>query len=345
MGTRRVLCLVIVALVGGIVAVPSAGAKGHSFDATDFPGYAASFRLDGSNGYSIDVNAYSEPARGEGRILVSAARRGAAASYAAPVRMTAATISADLGSLGKVDLHFNPSGEKRTIHIKCGKGDTFTYEPGVYEGVLRFDGEEGYTRASKTQVPLRPLLTSFCGGGGGYGEAIGDDEPGARLRGISFAHGRVLSFQVNKNGPRARTLFAASLKERHDGIYIRRAVGGFVPANAFHWASDLSTATLSPPAPFAGSATLTRNRNSISPLWRGTLALDFPGRSSVPLAGPSVHGSIVHSHYTRSNSADVEIGFRRGRFLRPGDFANQWLTKSPPSIDALPALLRRSMES
>ena len=313
MGTRRVFCLVIVVLASGIVAVPAAGAKGHSFDAADFPGYVASFRLDGSNGYSIDVNAYSEPARGEGRIIFSATRKGAAALYVAPVRMTATTISADLGSLGKVDLHLNPSGEKRTIHIKCGRGDTFTYEPGVYEGVLRFDGEEGYTRVSETQVPLRPQLASFCGSGSGYGEAISNDEPGARLRGLSFAHGRLLSFQVNKNGPRARGFFTASLKERHDGIYIRRAVGGPVPANAFRWAPDLSTATLSPPVPFAGSATLTRNRNSISPLWRGGLTLDFPGRSNVRLAGPSVHASIVHSHYTRSNSADIEISARRGR--------------------------------
>lgn len=343
MGTRRVFCLVIVALASGIVAVPAAGAKGHSFDAAEFPGYAASFRLDGSNGYSIDVNAYSEPARG-GRILISAARKGAAALYAAPVRMTATTISADLGSLGQVDLHLNPSGETRTIHIKCSRGDTFTYEPGVYEGVLRFEGEEGYTRVSETRVPLRPQLASFCGSGSGYGEAISDSEPGARLRGLSFAHGRILSFQVNKNGPRTRGFFGASLKERHDGIYIRRAVGGLIPASAFHWAPDLSTATLNPSAPFAGSATLTRNRSSISPLWHGSLTLDFPGRSNVPLAGPSVHASLVHAHYTRSNSADVEISLRRGRVLSRGDFANQWLTNSPLSIDALPALPRRSME-
>ena len=344
MGTRRVFCLMLVALGSWVIAVPGACAKGHAFDATEFPGYAASFRLEGSNGYSIEIGAYSIPQEEEERIFVSAARKGSFASYSAPVRMTATTISADLGPLGKVDLHLNPSGRKRTIPIKCSRGDTFTYEPGVYEGVLRFDGEEGYTKVSETQVPLRPQLSSFCGGGGGYGEAISDDEPGARLRGFSFARGRYLSFQINQNSPHAKTLFSASLKERHDRVYVYRAVGGFVPANAFHWARDLSTATLGPSAPFAGSATLSHRRNSVSPLWRGDLTLDFPGRSSVRLAGPSVHASLVHARYERSNGAEGEISFRRGRVLGRGDFANQWLTNSPRSIDGLPALLRRSME-
>jgi hypothetical protein len=61
MGTRRVFCLLIVVLASGIVVVPTACAKGHSFDAAEFPGYSASFRLDGSNGYSIEISAYSIP--------------------------------------------------------------------------------------------------------------------------------------------------------------------------------------------------------------------------------------------------------------------------------------------
>lgn len=310
MGTRRVFCLVIVALVSGIVAVPAARAKGHSIDATEFPGYAASFRLEGSNGYSIEVNAYSDPSREEGKIFFSATRKGAAAFYAAPARMTATTISADLGSLGKVDLHLDPSGEKRTIRIKCGKGDTFTYEPGVYEGVLEFNGEESYTTVRETQLPLRPQLTSFCGGFRGYGESSGPDIPGARLRGVSYAHGRTLSFQVNKNRPGAPAVYEASLRERHDGITAHRELWGVASASAFRFRSDLKTATLSPSAPFSGSASLSRSRNSVSPIWTGNLTLDFPGHSDVPLAGPSVHVSLVHARFSCGSGGSVTIGTR-----------------------------------
>lgn len=310
MGTRRVFCLLIVALAAGLVAVPSACAKGHSFDAAEFPGYAANFRLDGSNGYSIEVGAHSVPEEEEERVFISVARKGSSAFYIAPVRMTATTIQADLGSLGKIDLHLNPSGRKRTIPIKCGRGDTFTYEPGVYEGVLEFNGEEGYTEVSASQLPLRPLLTSFCGGGSGSGEVSGPGVPGARLRGVSYAHGRTLSFQVNKNRPGARTVYEASLRERHDAILIGREVWGVASAGAFRFQQDLRVATLSPPEPFSGSASLGRSPSSVSPILTGSLALDFPGRPDVQLAGPAVHVSLVHARFSCGSNGSVTISGR-----------------------------------
>lgn len=307
---RRVrgVYLFLLVLTAAILAAPAASAKPINFDATEFPGHAASFRLEGSNGYSIAINAYSQVEEGKGKIFISAARKGSAAFYAAPVQMTATTIVADLGSLGKVDLHLIPSGRKRTIPIKCGKGDTFTYEPGAYEGVLEFNGEEGYTTVSETQIPLRPQLTSFCSGGSGFGEGTGPNNPGARLRGVSYAHGRILTFQVNKNRPGAPTVYEASLRERRGGILVRRDVWGVTSPAAFRFPPDLQTATLSPSPPFSGSASLSRNRNSVSPTWTGGLALDFPGRSDVPLAGPSVHVSLVHASFSCSSS--VVIGAR-----------------------------------
>jgi hypothetical protein len=216
-----------------------------------------------------------------------------------------------------VDLHLDPSGEKRTIPIKCSHGDTFTYEPGIYEGILEFNGEEEYTRVSQTQVPLRPQLTSFCGGGRGYGESIGPDAPGARLRGVSYAHGRTLSFQVNKNRPGARTVYEASLRERREGIVIDREVWGVAPAAAFRFPHDLQTATLSPTAPFSGSASLSRSRSSISPIWTGSLALDFPGRSNVPLAGSAVHVSLAHAHFSCGEGGTVKVRARRRCGVHP----------------------------
>ncbi|MGN6217661.1 MAG: hypothetical protein ACTHN7_12025 [Solirubrobacterales bacterium] len=297
-------------LVGGVIAVPTAYAEGHSFDAAEVPGYAASFRLEGTNGYAIAISAYSSSPTEEGRIFISAARKGSSASYSAPVRMTATTINADLGSLGKVDLHLDPSGRQRTIPIKCSKGDTFTYEPGIYEGILEFKGEEGYTTVSETRLPLRPQVTSVCGGFRGLGEASGSGIPGARMRGISYAHGRVLSFQVNKNRPGAPTVYEASLRERHDGILIGREVWGVTSAAAFRFQSDLQAAVLSPPPPFSGSASLSRSRNSVNPFWTGNLALDFPGRSHVPLAGPSVHVSLVHARFRCDGGRSVAISAR-----------------------------------
>lgn len=302
----------VAALAGGILAVPATAAASRSYDSSEFPGLAAAFRLDGSNGYTVRVYASSEPL-GEGeRIFVSAVRKGSAAFYSAPVRMTATTISADLGSLGKVDLSLRPSGREKTIRLKCSHGATYTYEPGTYEGVLEFKGEEGYTTVRATQVPLRPLIepSTFCGGGSGSGEARGPGLPGARLQGVSYADGRALSFQVNKNRPKGVTVFEASLRERRDGMLIDREVQGAAKGGAFQFQPDLATAVLSPPAPFSGSASLSRSPNSVNPIWTGGLTLDFSGRSNVPLAGPGVHVSLVHARFNCGGDGEAEIHAR-----------------------------------
>jgi hypothetical protein len=302
MRLRLIRSLCLAALTAGIVAAPAAAEKPAHYDASEFPGHSVAFQLEGSNGYSIGVYAYSDPLEGRERIGIGATRGGGAAFYSAPVHLTDTTIEADLGSLGRVDLHLNPSGRQKTIRLKCSGGDTFTYEPGVYEGILEFKGEEGFTAVRETQVPLRPLLTGFCGGRNGYGESRGPGEAGARIRGFSFAHGRTLSFQVNKNHARSRAIFTAEIRERHGNVLIHRTVEGTAPANAFRFDPDLRTAQLSPPAPFSGSATLTRSPDSYSPLLRGNLALDFPGRSNVPLAGPQMHVSLVHACFNHSSS-------------------------------------------
>lgn len=203
------------------------------------------------------------------------------------------------------------SGREKTAHPKC-LGGAQTYEPGTYEGLIEFNGEGGYTRARDNRVAQLPAWLVFSNRGlcgSGYGEISGPGEPGARLRGVSFADGRNLSFQVNKNRPGAQTIFTASLKERLDGIRIDRTLSGEAPPSAFCFDHALRTATLSPPPPFSGSASLGRDRNSFSPIWTGDLALDFPGSPDVSLAGSDVHVSLVHARFTRSNTANVEIGF------------------------------------
>jgi hypothetical protein len=272
----------------------------------------AGFKLQGSHGYTISAVAYSEGGSPKGIIELIASRRGATASYRAPAIVTSDKVQADLGRLGRIDVVRRPSGRVKKVHPKC-LGGAQTYEPGTYEGVVEFNGEQGYTRARENRVAELPAWLVFTAHvvhcGGGYGESTGPGEPGARLRGISFAHGHSLSFQLNKNGPRAPAVFTASLKERRGGIRIDRELTGEAPPGAFRFDRHLRTATVSPRAPFSGSASLSRSRNSFSPIWTGDLKLDFPGRSAVPLAGPGVHVSLVHARFTRSNGPHAEIGF------------------------------------
>jgi hypothetical protein len=314
--SRRWLKGVIATLalaLGAMVApgVADAGRAGASAVSLEPFLVATTFKLHGSNGYSILAGAVSVREDGRGSLNLAVRRGGRATFYRAPARVTPTMLQADLGSLGEIDVVFRSAGPERAVHARCG-GFSEPFEPGVYEGLITFDGEEGYTRANVTSAQLLPAikLQDFCDGGSGSGEVTGgDDLPGGRLRGFSAAHGRVLKFQVNKNRPASRTVLTASVRERHDGVLIQRSLQGTYPARAFSFDRSLSGATLSPRAPFSGSASLTRGRNSAQPLWRGDLSVDFLGRSNVPLAGPDVFVSLVHARFTRSDGPEAEIGF------------------------------------
>ena len=153
-----------------------------------------------------------------------------------------------------------------------------------------------------TQARL-PSVVSFCSSSGGYGESRGPGGRGARLSGVSFDHGRKVSFQVNKNHPKGRVKYSAEVRERRGGVFVYRVLEGYGGAGAFRFADDLSTAALDPPSPFSGSGLLTRSPESVFPRWRGDLAIDFVGRPNVRLAGPSVHVGIAHACFQVSGDS------------------------------------------
>lgn len=309
MRRRRIISvLVLVLICAGLLAeAASAAAPGAEEEAAPL-----GFTLMGTHGYLISASAYVDPISGRDGIGITVSRGNEAVSYTTPAKVTPESIRADLGSLGRVALVLHPSGHEKTVDAGC-LSDSETYEAGTYEGIIEFNGERGFTRARATRVAGRPALAlvarRFCRRYGS-GESRGPNEPGARLAGVSYAHGRALKFQVNKNRPGGKTLFSATLSERHDGIRIYRELAGVAPAGAFRYGEHLRTAILSPPTPFAGSATLTRSKNSVSPLFTGDLTAAFPGRS-VRIAGPGVHVSLVHARLTRSSSGNTaSISFR-----------------------------------
>jgi len=312
MKLRSTFCLGLLALVAFAAPAPAAAEAPTPLtrltpDSIAF-GATAAFKVEGSNGYTVAFSASVEGIDGKGAIFVSVSRKGETAVYRWPAIVSEAFVRADLGDLGRVDVALRPSGREKTIPIKCSR-DAYTYEPGVYEGTIEFKGEGGYTRASATQAPLLPLISSFCSGGG-FGETISEGIPGARIRGISYAHGRKLSFQVNKNRPQAPAVYTAEMTERHDGNVVYRTIEGVAPPSAFRWGRELQTARLSPPAPFSGAAVLRRDPDSISPRWSGDLALDFPGHR-VRLAGPGIHVTLVHARFRCSDDGSAQITIRR----------------------------------
>ena len=308
----RARLVAVLALISSLAALAATAAAAPR--AAEIEGHSASFRLNGSDGYSIAVSAFSDRADGRGDISIFVVKGGQSATYSGPAVVTESALHADLGALGKIDAVRRGSGGEKSVRLKCG-GSRVTYEPAVYEGTFEFRGEGGYTRASQAGAAESPNpFLGFSCGGGGRGEELNSDRlPGARLKGTSYAQGRVLKFQVNKNRPDAPMVFTASVRERHKGMRIYRTLTGKLPARAFAFPHSLRTATLAPPAPFSGLASLSRSRNSVLPAWGGNLTVDFLGAPRVPLAGPGVYVTLVHARQTRGGDGSIGVRFRSAR--------------------------------
>lgn len=280
------------------VTLPPAGAI------ADVAGASGAFTLQGSHGYSITVLAYSRRADGRGRVLVSVHRKRADVTYFAPATVTDALIEADLGSVGAISVAFVPSGSIAEERTGCPRGDFVQFDAGTYQGTIEFHGEEGYTEASATQTPVefKPFFEPVCSGLSGSSETTdfgATGIPGARLRVRSIAPRRHLSVQFNENRPGARMTFEAHTSERRGSVAISRAIKGATPGGAFAFGDDLRLARIDPPTPFSGSAAFHRNA-PLSNRWTGSLAIDFPGRSNVPLTGPGFRATLVPARRTSS---------------------------------------------
>jgi hypothetical protein len=290
-GTIGVLLIVIVLIGFGSAPVPASALVAQS-------GSSVAFRIKSSNGYSILALGGSRGSDGRGAISLFVARKGANVVYSAPATITPTTVEADLGELGSISLGFKPSGIEKTVRSACG-GEPVTYESGSYVGAIEFQGEGGFTEASVASTPMlvKPILDLACGRSVS-GELFGRRLPGAKLRVGSRSRRHRLSVQLNANRPGARATFQASLGEFRRGVRIERSVSGRFRGSAFDFDRRLLAATVRPPAPFSGRAIFRRDAPAAR-RWRGNLAIDFPGKSNVPLAARGLSASLVHAGRTR----------------------------------------------
>lgn len=319
-----------VSVVAALLALaPAASAEGEP----DTGAFNA-FKLTGSNGYRVKVLAISRKGYRHGEALIIVSRRRQGVVYLAPAKVTDTTVEADLGSLGEIDVAFQPGGEQGVAHPTCDRSQEVRYEKGSYVGTIDFRGEEGYTRARATAAPytLHPYIDFICGG---YtrAEEVGHGLPGARLRArVKFAEGEMIDLQANQNRPGGRVRVAARTNEKRGRIRISREVSFTFPATSFDFAPNLSAASFSPPSPFSGSALYRRDAEPAN-RWTGSLALDFPGRSGVSLTGARFDVNLVHARLIEETSSD--------RLSRPNLLP--WLsTKPSPTASARPSPLAPS---
>jgi hypothetical protein len=223
-------------------------------------------------------------------------RKDHVVSYEVQGEVTKEGLKVRFGRLGLIDVAFTPTRTLNSTEPSEGcAGEPRTLREGTFTGTIDFTGERNYARIKASQVegsmsvisqwqcpeeptPLartaRPLALSSR-----------SEEKAASLlafdRRCTFAAG--LHFSKGK----ARSIFYGFKVERREGMEIVRGIVARAGASAFVFDLVAGTATVRPPRPFRGQATLKRG-HSDRPLWRSTIRMPFLGAASINPQGPDL---------------------------------------------------------
>jgi len=224
-------------------------------------------------------------------VFIAVAGKNQEVIYKAPATITETSIQANLGALGEISVTFQRSGTAATA--ECGH-EKIRFDSGLYEGKIEFHGEEGYTDIVATSAPgsIDYVLAEICGDFFGGSNGGSRHALGAELYIRNPALGPEMS--VHKSRPGAAARIFVDVSEYNDGIAIERFAAFLMPAGDFVFDRRLRTATVRPPAPFAGSASFDR-RKKAGQRWSGDLTVDMPGRTGVPLTGSALRATLVPS--------------------------------------------------
>jgi hypothetical protein len=274
------------------LAPASAAAKRGYFAIGPSSNMQASLR--GSNGYMITLSANG------GFVTLSVHGHHATVQYLAQGAAGKGKIKASFGGLGRVALRFRPRGK---AHLRkepagnCRGGDSLI-QPGAFVGKLDFEGEQDYTRVKARRIKGTVIHTKrqVCKNSGSEkDEGMSPGSLGLTLVNAADNEGgsSFNAFKIDsKSGPgRSLTSFGAMVLESpRPGFSIIRSIQVTAEdASAFNAVTShgrVDEATVTPPAPFSGSATYRRAVAKNSETWVGSLAGDFPGLGTVSLAGP-----------------------------------------------------------
>ncbi len=266
---------------------------------------AEEFNLRASNGYRLTVFAEAPDGGGTAAqrhepVEVEVSGSHASVNYLGHGTVGPDRIHASFGQLGVISVRFRPSGRHRRVKIpkRClrHRPPVVFARLGTFVGTIRFRGERGYTKvvARRAQGGIGdPLAISTkklqCEEPTRPSESqdllLSASEPHGAIGFSAFAEaGQPAASASSTLLPRGyERFFLASAVEGNRTLMILRFVGTRGPAADFTSDASLDSATITPPAPFSGTATFQRNPDG-STSWTGSLSVSMPGLGRVSLA-------------------------------------------------------------
>lgn len=293
-GGRSTWAVVAAALV--LLALPAGAAAKPGFS-VEGPRRWSEFTLRGTDGYRISVSAVSASGKRARNVLITASKgqRDMVQYAARGLSAGDGSIKTKLPGVGRIAVRFNELKVSREAVADNCEGRADVIRHGVFEGRIELRGEHGYTSVHGRSAPgtIRQSFRQVCdqrepghrqaGGGNSFHlETLLAGREGQRT--LSFSVSR-FNFGPKFGGP--SVFFSASSSTQRHGFFVSASVsaegepGSFLTPDP---AGALEDASVSPPAPFQGSATFHLD-SPTSASWTGTLSVELPGVGDVPLAG------------------------------------------------------------
>jgi hypothetical protein len=319
--------LALVAILG--VALPcgasAQGPKDRTFKLR--PEVFESFSVNGTHGYSFSVKLRD---RNTLEIEASKLAKGLAvksADYTVPYHQAPGSeqISARIGRLGRIDVHFVPEyTSKEPPFLPECEGAKTVIEEGFFVGSIDFRGERDFTRVrahhAHGAVTKSPELTCRNEPLPKKGEKATEkvreresseagkeeekEEAGSGTQAVGLkvkADGDRVGFEAivlrfwTKKKSTAIIGFEASASRRLGRIEEKSAAGSiFVRGKSFVFPDPqhlTQEAVIRPGPPFTGAATFRRDDEGKT-TWTGDLSVELPGYGTVHLAGKGTHAAI-----------------------------------------------------
>jgi hypothetical protein len=247
-------------------------------------------KLKASNGLRAQLETSDEET-----VTLEFRRKDRLVSYEVKGEVTEEGLKVRFGRLGLIDVAFTPSRTlSSTAPAQGCTGEPRTLREGTFTGTIDFTGERNYVRIEAPQVegsmsvisqwqcPEEP--TPFARSARPLALSSRGEEKAATL----YAFGRRCSCyfaaRVHSKG-KGRSIFYGAKAERREGMEILRGIIARAGVSAFVVDRAAGIATVRPPLPFRGQATLTR-RPGQRPLWRSTIQMPFLGTAPVNPQGP-----------------------------------------------------------
>jgi hypothetical protein len=245
-------------------------------------------------------------------------------SHGRPTNFANGRLDARIGRLGRFRGHFITDSAKTEKPEEGCTGDPTTTEKGHFVGSFSFHGEMGFTAVQARRVRgtvvrqgatncTAPVRSDHQRHRSPRREREEEEQRQEEFRLLAGDTPNHLLFRAEREeSPEPEegspTTFSASLTERAGGMQVSRNASAFEigedSAMAFqvpNLAEPLAEATVSPPAPFSGSAAFHFDGPKTAS-WTGDLAVELPGAGQVPLSGEGISAGLCHgpSHCTKT---------------------------------------------